>query len=230
MRNFFFSRANSFRSGVSGNSYGEAMGPPTRPRLVPFTPSARVPAPQVTGTSQHGNGFPSNRVTSQKANVILEDGVKTSASSDALSMGIHYVRSLGADQLTVSGGGGQVSGSSPVLSNVRSSFASLESSHLGHKSGTDGDVMRVLIRAGERFKFRVPIPGKHTKGLFVKLTSGQPLPKFIHADLNGISSKGALEFSGVATFHDLGERTVGIYAEKDGACIASVIIEVVGKR
>ncbi|PPQ91462.1 hypothetical protein CVT25_013719 [Psilocybe cyanescens] len=224
--------ANSFvsgRSGLSGNSYAEVpMGPSTRPRLVPFTSSTRVPVPQVMVPSAQGVGFAANRITSQRANVIVEDKVKLNASSDALSMGIHYVRSLGADQLTVDAG--HASGSSPVLSNVRSSFTSLESSHIGHKLGTDMQEMRVLVRVGERFKFRVAIPGKHTKGYYVKLTSGQPLPKFIHADLNGISTKGILELSGVATFHELGERVVGIYAEKDGVCVASVIIEVVGKR
>ncbi|KAH9479552.1 Axial budding pattern protein 2 [Psilocybe cubensis] len=223
--------ANSFvsgRSGLSANSYAEvSMGPPTRPRLVPFTNSTRVPVPHVVMPTGQGAGFASNRITSQRANVIVE-GVKPSGSSDGLSMGIHYVRSLGADQLAVNSS--HISGSSPVLSNVRSSFASLESSHVGHKSAVDMQEMRVLVRVGERFKFRVAIPGKHTSGFYVKLTSGQPLPKFIHADLNGISNKGALEFTGVATFHEIGERVVGIYAEKDGVCVASVVIEVVGKR
>ncbi|KAF8963446.1 hypothetical protein BDZ97DRAFT_1820965 [Flammula alnicola] len=230
------------------------MGPPTRPRLVPFTSSTRVPVPvpQVIGapSAHHGAGFVGNRITSQSAkvckvdstdmNVIVEEGtMKASATSDELSIGMHYVRSLGADQLTVHRGSGTAtgsgSGSSPATSNVRSSFTSLESSHLGNKSGGNADSgMKVLVRTGERFKFRVPIPSAstpgQTRGYYVKLISGQPLPKFIHPNLNGISTKGVLELSGVATFRDIGERSIGVFAERDGACVARVMIEVVGKR
>ncbi|KAF8909383.1 hypothetical protein CPB84DRAFT_1515002 [Gymnopilus junonius] len=228
--------ANSFlsgKSGLSGDSYAEApMGPPTRPRLVPFT-SSRIPVPQAH--VPEGNKFSGNRITSQRANVCESDSndeavdtVKSSGSGDDLAMGMHYVRSLGTDQLTVEGR--PASGSSPALSNVRSSFASLESSQLGNESIT----MKALVRVGERFKFRVPIRTAvnlpKAKGYYAKLLSGQPLPPFIRADLSGIKAKGALELSGIATFRDVGERTVGVYAEKDELCVATVLIEVVGKR
>jgi axial budding pattern protein 2 len=36
--------------------------------------------------------------------------------------------------------------------------------------------------------------------------------------------------SGVASFRDLGEMIVGIYGERDGVCVATVVIEVVSKR
>ncbi|KAF9485482.1 hypothetical protein BDN70DRAFT_795672 [Pholiota conissans] len=224
----------SFQSGLSGEGESVAdmsMGPPTKPRLVPFTPSTRVPIPQATAVPdpQGVPGFAGSRIASQRAKVCKVEGgeasadadelgatLKRSGTSDELSMGMHYVRSLGADQLT-----------------MRSSFASLESSG---KSGGEEQVMKVLLRAGERFKFRVPMPaaergkGGSSKGYYVKLMGGQALPKFIYPDLGGIGSKGVLELSGVPTPRDIGEVTVGVFADKDGACVASVIIEVVGKR
>ncbi|KAJ3515530.1 hypothetical protein NLJ89_g1706 [Agrocybe chaxingu] len=229
----------SGKSGLSGESFVEVpMGPPTKPRLVPFTSSTRVPVPQATAVvvGAPGGNFPPKRVASQYAKVCkvdsngvsIEEGVNPSGTSDELTMGIHYVRSLGADQLAVNTS--SLGGGSPVLSNIRSSFTSLESSHLGHRS--EKGPMKVLVRTGEKFKFRVPIvsTGGKGKGYYVKQISGQPLPKFIHPDLNGIGNKGVLELSGVATFKDIGDVSIGVYAEKDGACVATVVIEVVGKR
>ncbi|KAF8817545.1 hypothetical protein BYT27DRAFT_7153250 [Phlegmacium glaucopus] len=242
--------ANSLRSGRSRlsreSSMEVSMGPPTRPRLVPFTSSTRVPVPQaLVSPSVPGGNFIGNRISSQRAkvckvdsqddNLAIEGGMKPSETNDELTMGIHYVRSLGADQLAVDGG--TAARSSPTVSNVRSSFTSLESSHVGHKSGTGADIMKVLVRVGEKFKFRVPIPAtsssesyKQPRGYHVKMTSGQPLPKFVQADPSGINSKGVLELSGIASFRDLGEMTVGIYGERDGVCVATVVIEVVSMR
>lgn len=222
----------SGKSGISGDSLLEtAMGPPTKPRLVPFTSSTRVPVP-----NPDGNGFAGNRIASQRAKVCKVDtkdelAIKAGASTDELSMGLHYVRSLGADQLAVTNREGNES--SPALSNVRSSFTSLESSHVGHKSD-DGfmNVTNVVIRAGERFKFRVPIslPSVAGENYSLRLASGQPLPTFIQTDMSCVATKGLLELSGLATFRDLGELVIGIYKQKDGACIASIVLEVVGKR
>jgi len=226
------------------------MGPPTKPRLVPFTNSTRVPVPQaISAPSPSGSGFAGSRVTSQRAKVcesISKEGntngeglgIKPSGTSDELQMSIHYVRSLGADQLAVHSGLVAGSSGSPALSNVRSSFTSLESSHAGQKSGTVSvaEVIKVLVRTGERFKFRVPVPTTSREatgaavGYHVKLTSGRALPKFIHVDLSRVEAKGALELTGVATFRDLGETSVGVYADGDGACVASMVIEVVSKR
>lgn len=248
------------------------MGPPTKPRLVPFTPSTRVPVPQVPQAISIGlplpdgatnTGFVGNRITSQRArvckvdskDVIVEEGsmIKSSGTSDELSMGMHYVRSLGADQLTVHSAAahavtkgassatrvpGPAGPRSPALSNVRSSFTSLESSHQGNKSGTDADVTKVVVRAGERFKFRLSVPSgsqdaaarKETKGYCVKMTSGQPLPKFMQADLSGVTTRGVLELSGVPALRDMGEVAVGVFTEKEGICVARAFVEVVGKR
>ena len=220
------------------------MGPLSRPRLVPFTSSTRVPVPQTLASpSVLDANFMGHRIASQKAklckvdsqnnNLAIEGGIiKPSVTNDELTMGIHYVRSLGADQLAVDAACTGLK-SSPTPSNVcSSSFTSLESSHVGHKSGTGADMMRVLVRVGEKFKFRVPIPEscRQSRGYHVKAVSGQPLPKFLQADPSGISSKGVLELSGIASFRDLGEMIVGIYGERDGVCVATVVIEVVSKR
>jgi axial budding pattern protein 2 len=179
--------------------------------------------------------FTGNRIASQRAKVCKTDsaensedvGIKASNTADDLSMGLHYMRSLGAEPAPSNGGG---NGSS--LSNIRSSFTSLESSYIGNKTGTELSMTKVLIRAGEGFKFRVPIfptkSGTTVESYVVKLISGQVLPKFIQPDLRGISTKGVLELSGVATFRDIGTLSVGVYTNT-GDCVASVIIEVVGK-
>ncbi|PPQ67697.1 hypothetical protein CVT24_002753 [Panaeolus cyanescens] len=238
----------SGKSGVSGESLMEPqvpMGPPTRPRLVPFTSSTRVPVPQaVIPAAGTGGAFQGNRIASQRAKVmhvespypevIVEEhaGLKASRTSDELSMGIHYVRSLGVDQLGVQG----PTESSPELSNVRSSFTSLESSHAGNKSNNGLESMKVLVRAGDRFKFRVSVPPaarelyRQADSYTMKQISGQPMPKFMQADFEGVLTKGTVEITGLASFRDLGEYAIGVYVEKDSICVASVMIEVVGKR
>ena len=178
--------------------------------------------------------FTGNRIASQRAKVCKTDagetsedtGLKASDTADDLSMGLHYMRSLGTDQPAPNNAG---NGSS--MSNARSSFTSLESSHVGHKMGTELSVTKVLIRVGERFKFRVPIfptSGATVESYVVKLISGEVIPKFIQPDLSGVSTKGVLELSGVATFRDLGGLNVGVYTNT-GVCVARVIIEIVGK-
>ncbi len=249
----YFSRGTSLQSGLSGE--GESvmdmsMGPHTKPRLVPFTNSTRVPVPmpQIVAMgvpTPQGGGFTSNRITSQRAKVCKVDSqgtgavvelasaptVNRSSTGDELSMGMHYVRTLGVEQLTVQrGAGAGATGSSPTTSNLRSSFTSLESSGplgRGERWGDEGAAARgralQVPRAGA-------CGGGKAKGYYVKLTSGQALPKFVQLDLSGIAAKGVIEMSGVPTPRDIGEMTVGIYAEHDGSCAASVIIEVVGKR
>ena len=62
------------------------MGPPSRPRLVPFTSSTRVPVPQTLVSSSVPDGsFIGNRIASQKAklckvdsrndNLVIEGGI-----------------------------------------------------------------------------------------------------------------------------------------------------------
>ncbi|KAJ6591640.1 hypothetical protein DFH09DRAFT_180320 [Mycena vulgaris] len=221
------SKATSIRSGTSHHQPAES----TRPRLVPFTSATRVPIPRVPSLSvEEPAGSPSRRVTSQQAMVLKEasDGVKRSPTADELTMGIHYVRSLGGDRADV-----LPDPSTPTVStHVRSSFSSLESSHHGHPAA--GSVMRTLVRTGEKFKFRVAVSlysaASYTKvrKLEAKLMSGKPLPKFLHVDLNGSKHSGAVEFYGAPAARDLGEFNVGVYTVDDGACVGRVVLEVVG--
>ncbi|KAJ7043549.1 hypothetical protein C8F04DRAFT_1366400 [Mycena alexandri] len=216
------SKATSIRSGISHQSAGQ------RPRLVPFTSATRVPIPRVPSLSvEDPSGSPSRRVTSQRAMVLKEDGLKRSPTADELSMAIHYVCSLGADQPDVN-----PDPSTPTVStNLRSSFSSLESSHHGHASA--GSLMRTLVRAGEKFKFRVTVSlysaTSYKKGrkLEAKLMSGKPLPKFLHVDLKGNKHSGAVEFYGMPGPRDLGEFNVAVYTIDDGACVGRVVVEVV---
>ncbi|KAJ7504453.1 hypothetical protein B0H11DRAFT_1982424 [Mycena galericulata] len=221
------SKATSIRSGIS-HQRSESTG--TRPRLVPFTSATRVPVPRVPSLSAGApSGNASRRVISQKAVVLKEGstGVKRSPTADELSMGIHYVRSLGGDHADV-----HPDPSTPTVStHVRSSFSSLESSHHGH--ATAGSVMRTLVRTGEKFKFRVPVSlysaasYKKVQKLEAKLMSGKPLPKFLYVDLNGNKHSGAVEFYGAPAARDLGEFNVGVYTVDDGACVGRVVVEVV---
>lgn len=221
------SKATSIRSGTSHRHSME----PVRPRLVPFTSATRVPIPRVPSLSvEEPSGSPSRRVTSQRAMVLKvgSDGFKKSPTADELSMGIHYVRSLGGDDTDV-----RPDPSTPTVStHVRSSFSSLESSHHGHAAA--GSVMRTLVRTGETFKFRVAVSlysaasYQRLRKLEAKLMSGKPLPKFLHVDLNGGKHHGAVEFYGAPAARDLGEFNVGVYTVDDGACVGRVVVEVVG--
>ncbi|KAJ6581431.1 hypothetical protein B0H19DRAFT_927760 [Mycena capillaripes] len=219
------SKATSIRSGMSRDQPSTA-----RPRLVPFTGATRVPIPRVPSLSaEEPSGSPSRRVTSQRAIVLKEasDSAKRSPTADELSMGIHYVRSLGGDHPDV-----HPDPSTPTVStHVRSSFSSLESSHRGHAAA---GIMRTLVRTGEKFKFRVAVSlysaasYKKVRKLEAKLMSGKPLPKFLHVDLNGNKHSGAVEFYGAPGPRDLGEFNVGVYTVDDGACVGRVVVEVVG--
>jgi axial budding pattern protein 2 len=156
------------------------------------------------------------------------DDVRTSPSADELTMGIHYVRSLGGDHPGVR----TDPSTHTVSTHVRSSFSSLESSHDGHTAS--GGVARTLVRAGEKFKFRVDVSlysaASYTKArkLEARLISGKPLPKFLHVDLNGSKHSGAVEFYGAPAARDLGEFNVGVYAVDDGTCVGRAVVEVVG--
>ncbi|KAJ6493605.1 hypothetical protein C8R47DRAFT_413190 [Mycena vitilis] len=214
------SKATSIRSAVSHDQPGSAA----RPRLVPFTSAARVPIPRVPSlTVEEPAGSPSRRVASQRAMVLKEEPeVKRSPTADELSMGLHYVRSLGGDL--------HPDPSTPTVStHARSSFSSLESSRHGHAAA---GIMRTLVRSGERFKFRVAVSlysaasYKKVRKLEAKLMSGKPLPAFLHVDLAGNKHSG-VEFYGVPAARDLGEFNVGVYTVDDGACVGRVIVEVV---
>jgi axial budding pattern protein 2 len=189
------------------------------------------------------------RITSQKAKIMkmlgggqTADGLKKSGSGDELSMGLHYVQALGADnQLAAVTSPG-------ISSNVRSSFSSLESSNAGNNQGPGAPIeKRVVVTPGQKFKFLVRIPpvsiaarAQGTASLTtpvalpreynVKIISGQPLSQ-LHVDLNGIETRGTAEVSGETMREDIGVITFGIYAGRnDEICLAMIVIEVAETR
>ncbi|RDB23344.1 Axial budding pattern protein 2 [Hypsizygus marmoreus] len=210
------SKAMSFRSGsgLSVQSYvmETPAAPGARPRLVPFTSASRVPVPQrpPSPLGPRKENSPSKRVASQTAKVWRRESsspdamgdLPQSTSGDELKMGLHYMQSLGSEQKV-------------DLPPPRDAAATSEAG------------LKTLVRSGERFRFRVPIPSStRSRKLEVKLVSGRPLPKFLHVDMSGVKINGAIELYGAPAFGDIAELTVGVY-DDDGVCVKKVVIEVV---
>jgi axial budding pattern protein 2 len=223
------SKAISIRSGKSGSgiSHPSAISEPaqatvTRPRLVPFTSAARVPIPRRPSSPFLEAGSSTNkRVASQTAKVWKsrplnsDDDVGKSPSGDELRMGVHYMQSLGEEH-----------------SGLKPSFPSLESLHRV-KGSTGENVLRTLVRVGEKFVFRVPVPPasptlSRARVFEVKLISGEPLPVFLQVDMGEIA-KGVVKFSGMPSAADLGELAVGVFTS-EGICVSQMILEVVQWR
>ncbi|KAG9309492.1 hypothetical protein JVU11DRAFT_10463 [Chiua virens] len=164
------------------------------------------------------------RIASQTAQVYKESQEGRHTSIDELRIGMHYVRTLGE-------------GSSNVRSASDKSFSSLESSQQGHGAANAklGGSVRFLIRAGEKFKFRVPMehPSHLYRKLEVRLISGRALPAFMQAELKGFGGKGdekkAIEFYGVPTEGDIGELHVGVFNAEGGECLVRAVVEVVAR-
>ena len=204
---------------------------PTRPRLIPFTGATRVPVPRLASGAGHLDQKSAGlnpRAASQTATVVdMEKG----GALDDLSVGMHYVRSLGGDRRASGGSASAVFFTEPstrtVSTNVRSSFSSLASSR---QAGGE-KVKRFLVRAGERFKFRVAVTGDvGRQALVARLMSGQATPDFLRIDLEGaVQRRGMVEFSGVPGVGDVGEVNLGVYTAADGVCVARIVVEVVGR-
>ncbi|KAI9435256.1 hypothetical protein H4582DRAFT_2112366 [Lactarius indigo] len=219
-------RARSVRSvrSVGGYPYPHADGSGgARARMVPFT-AGRALAPREAGPGAP----PPARASSLSASVVRVVGAPAltgghgAGEVDELDVGMQYVRALGEDAV-----GREASGS----------FSSLESSHPARSSiGSGGrgggrEVLRVLVRVGERFRFRLPVragAGAGVGGLFARRVSGELLPAFLYADLDvarGDRHRDTVKFWGVPRADDVGEVHVGVYSG-DGMCVAQAVIEV----
>ncbi|PFH51890.1 hypothetical protein AMATHDRAFT_58101 [Amanita thiersii Skay4041] len=211
-------------------------GPVPRPKLVPFTSVNRVPIPQDrSNTTANDHTFlTAKRAASQKAKIwrlaprrgVQAEPMMQSENGDELSVGLHYVRTLGDDQLVP-----ETISSVPTVgtTNILSSFSSLESSHQEHCN----QGMRVIVRTGEGFKFRLPVSalgGTGTRaGMYeVRLTSGGPLPHFIRHDLD--VKHGCIELHGTPARRDLGSIELGVYEGSGSHCIAQAMIDVIGRN
>ena len=216
-------RARSVRSAQSADGHSQGNNDRARARIVPFTAS-RVPAPYNEATGAETSFPPPARTPSLSASVVrvvapsylVGGGDATEA--DELHVGMRYVRALGEDAREASG-----------------SFSSLESSHPARSSigsgGAQGrgEVLRVLVRVGERFRFRLPVHTGVSRGsLTARRVSGELLPAFLYADLDvarGDKHQNTVKFWGVPRADDVGEVHVGVYAA-DGTWVAQAVIEV----
>jgi axial budding pattern protein 2 len=214
-------RARSIRS-VGGQSRAENDA--ARARVVPFAAS-RTPAPRDGPAGEEAGVSLHARASSLSASVVRvivappnPEGCGT-AEADELHVGLHYVRALGEDTREASG-----------------SFSSLESSHPARSSlGSGGagghgrEVLRVLVRVGERFRFRLPVrTGARAGGLTARRVSGELLPAFLYADLDNAREdrhRDTVKFWGVPRADDVGDVHVGVYAA-NGECVAEAVIEV----
>ncbi|KAL4078841.1 hypothetical protein V8B97DRAFT_1081979 [Scleroderma yunnanense] len=135
---------------------------------------------------------------------------------------IHRIRMLG-DELS----------HTRLISNT--SFSSLESSQPDHDQNNGGAPPRFLVRAAEKFRFRIPLQpsASRIRKLEAKLVSGHALPSFLQVELKGYggkSEKKAVEFHGIPSGTDIGRLHVGIFNVDDGELLVSVIVEVVGRN
>lgn len=104
-------------------------------------------------------------------------------------------------------------------------------------------IPRVLARANEYFRFRVPVALSPTSAmtLEVKSLDGSRLPRFVHVDTNASSTPKStssgkdkdqriVELTGMPGTGDVGELNL-VIREKGGAeCYASIVIEVLEKN
>ncbi|KAI0040561.1 hypothetical protein FA95DRAFT_854262 [Auriscalpium vulgare] len=228
-------RATSVRSVGGLSTHSPQQGDDVRPRLVPFTSGGRVPVPQLPGLPAEGpaavpasKGHAKPRALSQSASLVR-------ASLDGeLRDGMRYVRALGEDKERA-----------PVSSlSARSpsgSFSSLESSHRARSSMGSGagggpkDVLRILVRVGERFRFRLHVKGSASAGtLSARRLSGTVLPAWMFADLDVKSGVGehrhkdTVKFWGTPKAEDVGEVCVGVYGT-EGECVGRAVVEVIAR-
>ena len=192
-----------------------------RARVVPFTAS-RTPAAH-DGETGPGSGIPpparAPSLSASVMRVVAPSGGGGSASeADELHVGLHYVRALGEDARDGSGSFSSVESSHPARSSIGSGGA-----------GRRSEVLRVLVRVGERFRFRLPVrAGASVGGLTARRVSGELLPAFLYADLDvtrGDKHRDTVKFWGVPRADDVGNVHVGVYTA-NRECVAEAVIEV----
>ena len=200
-----------------------------RARVVPFT-AGRMPAPREGLTGTETGVPPPVRVSSLSASVVRavippsqqqQLGAAGASEADELHVGLRYVRALGEDAREGS-----------------DSFSSLESSSRPARSslgsGAGADVLRVLVRVGERFRFRLPVRfGAGATGpgsLVARRVTGELLPAFLYADLevargDNPKHRDTVKFWGVPRADDVGDVHMGVYAA-NGVCVGEAVVEV----
>jgi axial budding pattern protein 2 len=160
--------------------------------------------------------------------VVKQDAAQQSVEDD-LSMGLHYVQTLGTDEPV-----NTAPSTLTVSTNVRSSFSTEDSWNDGDV-GDHNNTVRMVVRTGEQFNFRVTlqatsatVSAQAKRQLDARLISGRPLPPFLHADLISRKHRGSVEFYGLPSPRDIGDFDVGVYTE-DNTRIARVFLEIVAR-
>jgi axial budding pattern protein 2 len=197
-----------------------------RARVVPFT-AGRMPAPREGPTGTETGAPPPARVSSLSASVVRaviqpsqqELGAIGASEADELHVGLRYVRALGEDARDGSGSFSSLESSRPAMSSLGSGGA-----------GAGAEVLRVLVRVGERFRFRLPVRGGGGSDLTARRVTGELLPAFMYADLevvrgDNLKHRDTVKFWGVPRADDVGDVHVGVYAA-NGVCVGEAVIEV----
>ncbi len=199
-----------------------------RARVVPFT-AGRTPAPREGLAGTDTRAPPPARASSLSASVVRlvvppsqqeQPGAIGASETDELHVGLRYVRALGEDAREGSGSFSSLESSSrPARSSLGSSSA-----------GAGAEVLRVLVRVGERFRFRLPVRVGAGGGLTARRVTGELLPAFLYADLeagrgDNQKHRDTVKFWGVPRADDVGDVRVGVYAA-NGVCVGEAVIEV----
>jgi axial budding pattern protein 2 len=131
-----------------------------------------------------------------------------------------------------------------VLGSPSPSFSIAESSR--HGTTTDLSKLpspRMLARANDYFRFRIPVslPSSSSVVLEVKSANGSPLPGFIKIDTHASSSprstssekdkeKRIVELTGMPGTGDAGELRLVIHEKGGTECLGRIVIEVLDGR
>lgn len=174
--------------------------------MVQFTSSTRVPVPKLpSGQLNILSDGQDPRAISTSKRIASQTARVFNASEirrqESFELGMHYVNTYGESMLDP-----------------------------GKQGGKENTMMKVQVKIGERFTFRVHITTKNGEyhKLEARLTSGQPLPGFLRLDLTGYGvARKAVEFHGVPGLGDIGELNVGVYEVDSGECLAKVVVQVV---
>lgn len=224
------SRAKSVRSVTSSSGLSHLPTPGgSHPRLVPFNSGPMTPTSVASPTNHQNSG--TRRVASHHVLVERRTSLNTETADD-LSLGMHYVRSLGEDPRDdeASVASSSLGPSLRVREHSRHTRYSSGSFSLASSKHTQrderGSVPQILTRVNERFRFRMPLdPERLQHGMQVKvrLVNGNPLPRFIVAEM----IRGDIMLSGVPQVDHVGEVYIGAYDSGTGECVGRALLDIV---
>jgi axial budding pattern protein 2 len=224
-------------SGVSFLSLPDGTPAMKRPRLVPFTSASRVPAPSFVVKDKRPS-LDAEQTDVRSLAGLSPDSAEIVPVDVDLSVGVHYIRSLGEDvdnNTNATTSTSAVFYTEPPVSTATPSAQtrasvgsySLASSFYTQRGPHASMTHRILVRENEKFRYRLPALCATKKvSLSMTLMDGSPIPSYIRTDWGQAVDVGSIEFSGIPSKEDIGELNIGIF-DDHGECIARVIIEIV---